>query len=258
MTQFWAHVAPGRSQDEAGEREAQQGFTLARAAAKTSTLEHYICSTHPSASKISGGKWKVPHLDYKASVDDRIRAELPELAAKTTFLFVGWYPKNMAFSPPMIPFEMTGSGGAHLWVQPSRADAKMYVAGDLHVTPGIWVRAILAQPEKTRGGRYCAVAPEILSWADCLRMWSEVIGKKAVYVACSLAEYEELWGVRGREIGLQWTWGEDVEECQWQDLGTLAAGEFVNMEDLSIEAEGIGMRSALQRLKACGSLEAAA
>ena len=95
----------GKSQDEAGEIEEKQGNALAKAAAKSSTLEHYIWSTLPSATKTSNGKCPVPHFDYKANVDELIRRELPELAKKTTYLFFGWYPSNMVFLPLSQPIE---------------------------------------------------------------------------------------------------------------------------------------------------------
>jgi hypothetical protein len=49
--------------------------------------------------KTSNGKFKVPHLDYKEEVESRIVAELPALLKKTTFLWLGWYPSNLAFYP---------------------------------------------------------------------------------------------------------------------------------------------------------------
>jgi hypothetical protein len=56
--------------------------------------------------KYSGGKYLVPHMEYKAQVDDHIRANLPELAKKTTFLWTGWYPTNMAYMPLIKPMEV--------------------------------------------------------------------------------------------------------------------------------------------------------
>jgi hypothetical protein len=44
-------------------------------------------------------------MDYKANVDARIKAELPALAAKTTYLYFGYYPQNMAYFPLLKPFE---------------------------------------------------------------------------------------------------------------------------------------------------------
>ena len=93
-------------QKQAGETEEKQAMALAKAASAVSTLEHYIWSTLPGAAYITNNKVPVPHLDYKATADDRIRAELPELAKKTTFLYFGYYPSNLAFFPMLKPFEL--------------------------------------------------------------------------------------------------------------------------------------------------------
>jgi hypothetical protein len=80
-------------------------MNLARAAAATRTVDHYIWSTTPSAKRRFWGKLTAPHMDYKANVDARIKAELPELAAITTYLYFGYYPQNMAFFPLCKPIE---------------------------------------------------------------------------------------------------------------------------------------------------------
>ena len=109
MTNFWEHLFTGKTQEEAGEIERTQAVTLARAASKISSLEHYIWSTLPSATKHSGGKLPVPHIDYKAEANEIIQRELPDLAKKTTFLIVGFYPSNLAFLPFIAPFEWVSS-----------------------------------------------------------------------------------------------------------------------------------------------------
>jgi NmrA-like family len=106
VTNFWETLFSTMDQTKAGETEEKQAMTLANAAAKTSTLEHYIWHTLPSAAELTNNKFPVPHLDYKAKADDRIRAELPDLAKKTTYLFVGYYPSNMAFFPSIKPLEL--------------------------------------------------------------------------------------------------------------------------------------------------------
>lgn len=107
VTNFWEFVFTGKTPEEAGKAEGIQGMNLARAAARTPTLEHYLWSTLPSADGPTNGTIHVPHLDYKAAVDDKIRSELPELAKKTTYLWFGYYgPHNMAFFPNLKPFEL--------------------------------------------------------------------------------------------------------------------------------------------------------
>jgi hypothetical protein len=105
VTNFWEHLFTGKTPTEAGVTEAEQALKLARAAARTPTLEHYIWSTLAGSKKLSGGKLGTPHMDYKAEIDEKLKKELPELVKKTTFLFFGYYPSNMAFFPMMKPFE---------------------------------------------------------------------------------------------------------------------------------------------------------
>lgn len=109
VTNWWEHLFRGKTQDEAGEIEEEQGMKLARAAAATDSLEHYIWSTTPSAKRKFKGKLVTPHMDYKANVDARIKSELPELAAMTTYLYFGYYPQNMAFFPLIKPIEYVSS-----------------------------------------------------------------------------------------------------------------------------------------------------
>jgi hypothetical protein len=80
-------------------------MNLARAAAATPTLTHYLWSTTPSPKTKFGNKMRAPHMDYKANVDARIKAELPKLAAITTYLYFGYYPQNMAWNPLCKPFK---------------------------------------------------------------------------------------------------------------------------------------------------------
>lgn len=148
MTNYWEHAFGGKGLDEAGELEEQQGANLAKAAANTATLEHYIWSTLPSAKKLSDGKIPVPHWsvscpspdpcpsshqvevianarvgsrDYKANVDDYIKSQQPDLAAKTTYLSVGYYPQNMAYFPQIKPLEIVSRWSPchhhlHVWL----------------------------------------------------------------------------------------------------------------------------------------------
>ena len=105
VTNFWEHLFTGKSQTESGEIEQKQALALAKAADSSQSLEHYVWSTLPNASKTSNGNYPVPHTDYKAEVDEKIREQYPNLAKKTTYLFVGYYPQNMAFFPFLRPME---------------------------------------------------------------------------------------------------------------------------------------------------------
>lgn len=106
MTNWWESLFTGHSQAESSKIETAQGMALARAAAATGTLEHYIWSTCPDAKETTGGRHPgVPHMDCKALVDRRIKQELSELAAKTTYMYLGYYPQNMFTFPFLKPIE---------------------------------------------------------------------------------------------------------------------------------------------------------
>jgi hypothetical protein len=107
VTNWWEHLFLGKTQDEAGVIEEKHGMNIARAAAANlSTLEHYIWSTTPSAKRHFKGEHISPHMDYKANVDARIKSELPALAAKTTYLYFGFYPQNLAYLPMLQPVKL--------------------------------------------------------------------------------------------------------------------------------------------------------
>ena len=98
VTNFWEELGK-LGAEEASMYEQGQAKKLASAAARTKTLEHYIWSTLPSTKTPSGGKHFVPHMEPKSQVDQYIRDTFPDLAKKTTFLWVAWYAANMAKMP---------------------------------------------------------------------------------------------------------------------------------------------------------------
>lgn len=135
-----------------------------------------------------------------------------------------------------------GSYGKYVWVLPTPRDAIISVAGDMAVTPGIWVRQILANPAKTKG-RYAMVATEFLSFGEILRIWSEVTGRPSVYLEVGGKEYEEIWGVLGKELLDQLKFGE--LNPHWID-----SYDALSAEELGITLDGaFGCRAAFESLK---------
>ena len=120
------------------------------------------------------------------------------------------------------------------------------------VTPGIWVKAILESGSKAYG-KYATLGTETLSFAEYLQIWSEVTGKKATYLECSKDFFASVWGEPGRELALQYSWGEDVT-----DWDAYAPEPQISMDQLGISADGIGTRAAFETLKTLGLLAVAA
>jgi hypothetical protein len=82
LTNFWGHIFAGNDPHKAEELEKQEALNLAKAASTIPTLEDYIWSTLHTAGGYSNSKFPIPHFDYKAEIDDKIRSQFPELAKK--------------------------------------------------------------------------------------------------------------------------------------------------------------------------------
>lgn len=63
------------------------------------------------------------------------------------------------------------------------------------INPRIWVRQVLATGFRAFG-KYANVALEKLSYEKMLASWSEVTGKSAILVECTVESYIRLWGLR--------------------------------------------------------------
>ncbi|AEO60047.1 hypothetical protein MYCTH_2308852 [Thermothelomyces thermophilus ATCC 42464] len=244
VTNWWEALFSGKSQWEAGEIEERHGMNLARAAARTPTLEHYLWSTQPSAKRRLPGRLETPHMDYKANVDDRIKAELPDLARKTTYLYFGYYPQNMAYFPLLKPFQLPGNG-QYVQLLATDPEAKILLAGDMSINPGIWVRQALATGAPAFG-RYANVALERWSFRQMMDKWSEITGKRGVVVQVTEEAWTRLWGPAGTELAWQFKFGELCDPWAVRD-------DFISPEELGIGPdEVVGFEGTIKGLASLG------
>lgn len=110
------------------------------------------------------------------------------------------------------------------------------------INPGIWVRQVLATGSRAFG-KYANVALEKLSYKEMLDCWSEVTGKPAVLVQCTVESYIRLWGPPAAELALQMQYGEMCDP--WADRQ-----DFVSPEELGINVdEVVGFRGAIENLQ---------
>ncbi|KAM5343837.1 hypothetical protein ACJ41O_012374 [Fusarium nematophilum] len=183
---------PAISPKEAIERESMQGINLAKAAIETPTLQHYIWSTLPNAGRISDGKAWIPHYVGKNKVDSFIKSE-PDLLRKTTFLWVSFYASNLQY-PFFKPFPVTTAGSnKYIQLLASPSSAPLTLIGDARVNVGLFVRAILDQPEKTLPSRFVLGATDEMTIGELLSLWASVKGKEAEYVMAEKKTYYQLW-----------------------------------------------------------------
>jgi len=178
------------------EIEVQQGINLAKAAAATTSLQHYVWSTLPNSRRVSNGKVIVPYYESKNRVDDYIKKD-PTLYCKTTFLWVSFYAANINY-PWYMPFTVPNSDPRKvysMWATP--ADVPIKLSGDATVNVGLFVRAILEQPEKTLPSTAVLVATDDMTAESLAGEWARLQGKEAVYVPVDKVTYYDMWPVWG-------------------------------------------------------------
>jgi hypothetical protein len=227
--------------EKAVEVEVQQGLNLAKAAAATSTLEHYIWSTLPDGKKISGGKFVVPHFEAKNTIDRYIKAD-SNLLAKTTFLWVTFYASNYYF-PMFTPYEIP-TAGKYIQIQDTPADVPIMSIGDARTNVGMFVRAIIEQPEKSIGGKFVLAYAEETTMGEMLQTWAKSQGKAAQYVQVDEATFHALWPMWAEEMGVMMQFWDWAREKSW-------SGEDVILtkDDLNIKNGLVGLEQAFTSIK---------
>lgn len=110
------------------------------------------------------------------------------------------------------------------------------------VNPGIWVRQALAGGSKAYG-KYANVALEKWTFQEMIDVWSEITGKKGVFVETTIDAWTKLWGPAGNELGLQFKFGELCDP--WEENE-----DFISPKELGIdEKEVVGFRGTIEGLK---------
>lgn len=82
-------------------------LAIAAAAAATPTLQHFVLLSIASGEKLAGKDYICEHWDAKDRACDKIKATMPDLVQRTTFLWVSNFASNLMFTPAK-PFEMVG------------------------------------------------------------------------------------------------------------------------------------------------------
>ena len=221
MTDFFEPFAAS-GPEHAMKVEVQQGINLANAALATPTLKHYIWSTLPNGSKLSAGKYVVPHFEGKNKIDDYIRSK-PELFKKTTFLWIAFYASNFQY-PPYTP-AFVKSVGKYLQLSTTGPDVPIKSIGDVSKNIGFFTSAILAKPELTHG-RFVLASTAETTVGGLLESWSKVTGNASALVQVSLEDFSSLWPQWGLEIGLMMKLWEYLGDKSWSGEEVLTAKEL--------------------------------
>ncbi|KAH6842358.1 hypothetical protein B0I37DRAFT_399084 [Chaetomium sp. MPI-CAGE-AT-0009] len=229
VTNFFEPFITHQSPTKAMDIELEQGINLALAAAATPTLEHYIWSTLPNSASLTGGKYLVPHLDAKCRVDAHIRAHLPELLAKSTFLWVTWYHANYhvpVYAPLWIP-----AANKYIQLGSYAPETPIQTIGDVSANVGLFVKAAVERGDETKNGAVVLAAAESYTAESMLQLWAKLRGKEAQFVRVSEQAYRDLWPVWGEEMGLMMEfWNLCCERTWTREDG----GKLFTKDDLGV------------------------
>ncbi|KAK2742361.1 hypothetical protein FQN55_007895 [Onygenales sp. PD_40] len=247
VTNFF-DALPKLGVEKSMEIETQQGINLANAASATQSLEHFVWSTLPNSQRISGGRAAVPYWQSKARVDEHIKS-IPTLLRKTTFVWFGWYARNMEY-PWYQPSPVHQGGPEKPYIQllaSSPSSVRVQMLGDERTNIGLFVNSILEQPEMTLPGRYVLGAVEDMSLAEIV---------SAFAAAKSLGVVQQVQVTREVYIKLWPLWADLMDDTH-SYLELMADKSFSGEEgiltakDLGVEGL-VGSAEAFKALKLIG------
>lgn len=166
--------------------EITHGKNAANAAMKIPTLERFIYSALGPMKKASGGKYPLSyHWETKAHIAEYIE-QLPDLAAKTSFIYIGAYISNPFLYPKFQP-----ESGAFLSVIPARTSMRMPIIDTANST-GPFVRALV---EDEAPGMKLLAYDDYLSVDELMAVWTRALGKPAHVIEMSVQEMHEKTGI---------------------------------------------------------------
>jgi hypothetical protein len=158
------------------EVEVQQGKNIIHAAANTPTLERLILSTLSHTSKWSHGELTHNlHFDAKATFTTYLKTEHPKLAAKTSYLQMGFFLSNYRSFPFVTPRKQ--EDGTVVVPAMDFPSSKALPWTDETRDTGYFVRALI-EPENA--GKTMLGYREMLQPEEYVALWGRRLGAKAV------------------------------------------------------------------------------
>ena len=169
--------------------EVSHGKNAAQAAAKVPTLERLVYSALPPMKKLSGGKYSNSyHWESKAAIVEYIENELPDLAKKTSFIYLGAYNTNPLLSPRLNPLD-----AKYEYVMPLTKDSKMPIV-DPKESTGPFVRALIEDEQP--GIKFLAYdADSYLTMQEIADVWSRASGKEVSLVEVTVEFMHQKFGL---------------------------------------------------------------
>jgi hypothetical protein len=207
--------------ERAFEIESEQGTNMAKAAAATPTLEHFIWSTLPKSSD----EFPVPHFTSKHAVDAVIRRDA-DLLSKTTFIMVCYYTDNIAL-PSYRPYWIE-SAKKYVQFGTHSPQATVPIIGDVSVNITPFIRAIVENPEQTKNGTMVIASSENTTAEGWVQAWATAKGVEVQFVRISRQDYDALWPWPSwaEEFAKMFSYFENVPVSEW-----LVSGQKVLTKD---------------------------
>ncbi|KAF7554352.1 hypothetical protein G7Z17_g2952 [Cylindrodendrum hubeiense] len=169
------------------EQELQQAKNAAIAASKVPGLERYVYSAFASITAASDGKYtRALHWESKAAAVDFIEKELPDLAKKSSFIYIGGYYTNPFLFPQRNP-----ENGKYALVLPATTEMRFGVI-DAAESTGYYVRALVEDEEP---GTKLLAYDDDLSITQMIDAWTKVTREEAEFVHMPMQTMHELFGV---------------------------------------------------------------
>jgi hypothetical protein len=197
-TDFWGTfhdlTSTGTDLDSAAQQafdaEVEHGKNAVHAASKIPTLERFVYSALGPMSRASGGKYhRTFHWEAKAAVVDYIfGGEMPDLAARTSLVYLGAYNTNALIKPGPDPT----APGEYVLAVALPAEFRMPII-DPKESTGVFVRALVEDEEP--GTKVLAYDREShLTIRGAAQVWSRVTGKKVSVKRVTVKEMHKTTG----------------------------------------------------------------
>lgn len=213
---------------KAKEIEFTQGTNMAKAAAATPTLEHYIWSTLINGTK----EYPVPHFESKYNVNKFIESDAA-LLAKSTFLVVCFYADNLALSSFRPQWVETAKKYVQFTTYPPETPIQFIGEVTKNVTP--FVKAIVEKADETKNGTVVVGSLGTTTSQEWLDLWAKANNVEAHQVRVSRELYDTIWPHPSwaEEFALMMDFFEHVPVQEWLD----PKQKVMTAEHLGIGAE---------------------
>ena len=169
--------------------EVSHGKNAAQVAAKVLTLNRFVYSALPPMKQLSGGKYfQSFHWESKAAIVEYIENDLPDLAKKTSFIYLGAYNTNPLLAPRLNPLD-----GKYQFVLPLTKDSRMPII-DPKESTGPFVRALIEHEQP--GTKLLAYDTDsYLTMQEIVEVWSRASGKEASLVEVTVEFMHQQFGI---------------------------------------------------------------